>query len=557
MKNNHVASIHHQPLNRSLCLRKLSGMWLALTCVGSAGFAVAADAPVASPATAATAPYLASFPNFAPKLAPALPGDVDVALQKKLEAEKHFADVQRLFDLNAWQMFLALNWPTNDAGQPAPNLADTNFGAPHWTLFRESSDIFRVDGKTPAACRLPAEKQALSLARDTTVAPMHGLPPLPPLLQNASISPRASRVLANVSAVGEIDLADLAKLTEVDQAFSGPLVDQNGNLVHYEILLDSNEVGFLCSNNLYNLNGQITYSNKVPAQTLTFPEGVDSKNWSGALEVKLAWKILDTSKGDNPNRFFNMKAQIPALDTTGKTIIWKDVTVGLVGMHIAHKTKSSPQWIWATFEQVDNLVGDSMAHPPTKASFYDPNCEICVPNVQPSSKEIPTKPVQAVRAVQIPGEKIQLNHEAQATLAKLNSVWRYYELVDTQWPTEPSAKPAPWNSGLPYAVNNKPGGNPTPVFLTNITMETYFQKGVQAACHQEELPSGVDCPAKPGTTGGDATPIFASESCMGCHSSAGIAKSWNATTKKATFGDQLSGDFSWLLQTKAKYDSGK
>lgn len=60
----------------------------------------------------------------------------------------------------------------------------------------------------------------------------------------------------------------------------------------------------------------------------------------------------------------------------------------------------------------------------------------------------------------------------------------YCQLIDTQWPTDPTAKPTPWNAGLPDAINNKPGGNPTPVFVTNITMETYFQKGAQSACNQ-------------------------------------------------------------------------
>src|SRR6202034_160551 len=31
------------------------------------------------------------------------------------------------------------------------------------------------------------------------------------------------------------------------------------------------------------------------------------------------------------------------------------LTVGLVGLHIVQKTKTRPQWIWSTFEQVDNV----------------------------------------------------------------------------------------------------------------------------------------------------------------------------------------------------------
>ena len=66
-------------------------------------------------------------------------------------------------------------------------------------------------------------------------------------------------------------------------------------------------------------------------------------------------------------------------------------------------------------------------------------------------------------------------------------------------------------------------------------METFFQKGNQPATHLiETMPKS------------DIT-IYGSESCMGCHSSApiynGIDEKGNYTTK-----DQLSGDFSWLLQ---------
>ena len=68
--------------------------------------------------------------------------DVDIALKQRLEQTRDFAKVQREFDLNAWQMFLALNWPTNDQGQSAPRIEDAGFGPPHWSLWHNSSAIF-------------------------------------------------------------------------------------------------------------------------------------------------------------------------------------------------------------------------------------------------------------------------------------------------------------------------------------------------------------------------------------------------------------------------------
>lgn len=60
--------------------------------------------------------YLKNFPNFNKALTSPFPGDVDTALQQRLAKEKKFAEIQRLFDLDAWQMFVAVNWPTNNEG---------------------------------------------------------------------------------------------------------------------------------------------------------------------------------------------------------------------------------------------------------------------------------------------------------------------------------------------------------------------------------------------------------------------------------------------------------
>jgi hypothetical protein len=493
-------------------------------------------------------PYLAAFPNFAPIPTPPFPGDVDTKLKKKYDDAKQFAEVQRLFDLDAWQMFLALNWPTNGQGQPAALITDYKFGPPHWTLWQTSSQIYRSDGKRPVACG-PAPNAALEATAQRPAPLLRGLPLM---AKPANVDPRSVLLLGNLSAVGNISIVDLSEgHGETNQAFSGPLIDQNGNFVHFDIALDPHEVSYICETGIYTINGQEDFSKKNNS-TLTFPSGTDGADWSGSTELKFAWKIIDQSKGDQPDRFFTMTAIIPTAD--GGT---RQVQVGLVGMHIGHKSQSSPQWIWATFEQVDNLVGDTMAHPPIKASFYDPGCQICVPNLDPEVTGDTTTPVQAVRAIPIPGEKQSLNAQAQAALKALGSVWQYYQLIDTQWPIDPTAKPTPWNAGLPDALNNKPGGRPTPVFLTNITMETYFQAGVQAACHQEELPHSVACPSGDVTASNvpkavaDATQVFASESCMGCHSSAGFFKTFDAKTGSGVTWPQLSGDFSWLPAQKA------
>ena len=87
----------------------------------------------AKPVKPAGPSYLAAFPNFAPDITAQFPGDVDVSLKTRLEKEQKFAEVQREFDLYSWQLFLALNWPTDNEGKAAPKLTDTALKRPKGT----------------------------------------------------------------------------------------------------------------------------------------------------------------------------------------------------------------------------------------------------------------------------------------------------------------------------------------------------------------------------------------------------------------------------------------
>jgi len=537
-------------------LNRISALWMTAPVV-VATFQLASVSAAASPATPT---YLDAFPNFNPALSTTLPGDVDIAIKTRLEKEKKFAEVQRLFDLWSWQAFITLNWPANNQGQFAPNLDDTSFGPPKWTAWYESTSIFRQDGGVPASCAKAPTTQMLSLTRDASL-------PVARDLKAFSVpkefDKRKVRLLGNISAVGETSPATLATakgqkpeaLEDIKQAFTAPLIDQNGNYVFYEIQIDPNEVGYICTNKLYNINGQVAFTGGNANKKADLPSGIDTKDGSGSWELKFAWRIL--TKGDDKTRFLWSDAIVPTVGGVcpDHQPPQKDqcaVQVGLVGMHIGHKTQSSPQWIWSTFEQVDNLSVDNVAHPSLKPSFFDPNCPICVPNQAPAKNGdnwATTPPTQVSRAIPIPADKVALNDQAAAALGKTNAALRFYELIDSQWPTDPSAAPAKPSGGLPGAIENKPSGNPTPVFLTNVTMETYFQVGVQPACQQEE---NVSCPAGSWLTANqakaatvDMTSVFASESCMGCHSSAGLF----ITPKKSS--GQLMGDFSWLFTQKA------
>jgi hypothetical protein len=111
-----------------------------------------------------------------------------------------------------------------------------------------------------------------------------------------------------------------------------------------------------------------------------------------------------------------------------------------------------------------------------------------------------------------------------------------------------------------------------PVYLVNTTMESYFQAGLQPAGPLEEddrLPAGffADAPAERVTP--DRTPVFGTESCVGCHFSAGAVVAFKRDQngallrdasgakvpiygKNASFGQTGNAGYFWQLQLKAR-----
>jgi hypothetical protein len=174
------------------------------------------------------------------------------------------------------------------------------------------------------------------------------------------------------------------------EAFGGPLVDQNGNWVRFQMRVNHEEFDYIYKNGLYSLDDQISFSHRPDNNHVELPLNEGSSK-HGAMEIKLAWKELGT--GDDPNRFFTRKlsAQVSEpLGPDGKPAKPRKFLAGLVGMHIAMRTQSSPEWIWATFEQIDNVPDPD--HPVAHPSFYNPH----------PSKPLPENQLPPANAVQDP-----------------------------------------------------------------------------------------------------------------------------------------------------------
>ncbi len=477
---------------------------------------------------------------------PDIPVDVDPAIQAKLKQENKIYELNEAFNRYSWQAFMAIQWPVKKDGTPLPKFTDA--GDPSWLGWKEAFQVYRADGLKPAPWGAKRTASGLNLP-------------------NEALEDYDSRLVLSSSTPTHPDNFNIAD--EVDQAFAGKLFDQNGNVVVYEVLMNETEFDYVMENALYNKNGQLNYTST--GAIADFPAGDYAQGFLGAVEIKFAWKILEDT--DIKSRYFTDEGWV--YNAAGKLV---KKPIGLIGMHISQKTPTGKQWVWSTFEHIDNLEENvveidgkrKVIHP----TLRDPQCEICPVNFDATNAttfeyktdtkgnywqlkdstgtniEGPhtwaseqTMKTQAFRVVDIPVRVENINTTMQAYFAQEGSVWQYYRLIDTQYPLDQNALPGPHgkdDNTVPESVVNKPGGNPNLALLTNITMETFFQLGNQSGSNLMEgnPPNG--------------TQIFGSESCMGCHSSAGMY-TWidgNATKNSG----QLSGDFSWLLG-KAQWDS--
>jgi hypothetical protein len=541
----------------------------------SAALALAADP---APSTAL---------EFPKPLGAELPYDVNLAALRALstapgQVEPPFAiqdanipAAQRWFDIFSWQTFIALNWPALNDGRPNKTSSLADSSTPRvWEYYVDASEVYRKDGAAPRSW-----KDAVAASRKKTfwMSGMSlGTPPDVPNGDGGYVLP----VLGGSS--GSL------------QAFTGPLIDQQGKWVRYQAAMNDIEFDYVVKNALYNLEGQSAFTAK---NRISFPanEGVTRH---GSMEIKMSWKQL--SARDDPSRFFVRSARVVPL--TGPSFT---TNFGLVGMHITARTQSAPTWIWATFEHVDNTNTDSLqkdrqGHSIRPTFFNTDNPTIPVNTLAPKNAQpvrqynpasgkqdgpevytswdesLTVNPTQVTMVLPIPKATAELNAQVRAALQNLRSVFQYYELIGTQWPSAPSS-PALTNGVANQAdgrllpsshesIVYKIPGKVVPVFLVNTTMETFFQAGNQPAgpnADDYRLPAGLFA---------DPNTVFATESCAGCHFSAGACVGFKKDPygryltqtvdkrkyrvpifgQNAVRGQMGDADYSWLMQLRAQ-----
>lgn len=380
----------------------------------------------------------------------------------------------------SWQSFIALNWSINQSETSDTGKMLGDMGPVAWQAMMDPADVFLPKGEKPVW---------------TPGTDVRGCESVDGRRPNMS-SAKASESL--VEAVQTFGMPEGVE-EFLEAGIFQPLIDRHLNYAVYEIRLNRDAFSDIVNVN----NRWYDAMEQRKATSLTFTSGaIDGP--VGALEIKIAWRVFPPNvKPTVLERYFVAKAPIfvPARHSaTEKDLCIEDATLGMVGFHILHKTASRPQWIWSTFEHVDNVTVGPEAPPGLKPTFSDPRCPVdqCPVNEVPplesykyiwmteqdtsggyarAHRDVANVPTQAVRVDQ---------HDTNAVNDRWHkklggSVLRFYELISTQWPTEPTDRPL---------------GKPMPTSLANTTMETYLPQSSCIGCHFGAL--GVD-----GTTKSD------------------------------------------------------
>jgi len=372
---------------------------------------------------------------------PAMPADVCIP--------DGFTDVPvNYFDDYSWHAFLAMVWPAAP-GHRGVAAASRPVGASGPRVFETLKslwEVFHQDGSAP-----DPDFQAYDTADHNAckATPQFG-----------------DVVLASFSGIDDIGQAGAGELT-------APLAAQNGRYVRYQTLYNQAAFEFIVRHQYY-LRGNLPKvpSPRPPVPVIAFP--------AGSIIVKAAWVDMAGFPAEQVKRYYTRSAVVrePGTDTCAR------VTVGLVGLHIMQKTASRPQWIWSSYEQIDN-VPPSRFGDPVRFTFHDAT-QAAMPaenplRLVPLAGE-PVRPFNVERPffARVHPKTELTNYQYQELLRK--TVWQYYGIVVTQWPRMEG------NQALPVAAsqngditNTFPGAGAFSAFA-NTSMETFDQGRPQLGC---------------------------------------------------------------------------
>jgi hypothetical protein len=344
------------------------------------------------------------------------------------------------FDDFSWKAFIAMVWPAlqGQRGVPDPKQTVGGPGPRVFETYKALYEMFHSDGSAPASWN--------------------------------DFDPASYNPCDVAVGWGDLTLGSFSKFSDMGQAgfgsLVGPLVAQNTTYVRFLTTYNMVEYKQIVSGEWY-----------VRAKLPTPPASITFDN--GAIDTKSAW--MDMSGASHPERYYTRTAWV--LDpVTGECSQKK---VGLVGLHMVVKTPSRPQWIWSTFEQVDNvppLQPDTTGAFGSGTSNFNDGTGAPMPQKNPYPLQ---RVLEAPTAAPFNVERLKPIHPSTKTTnaayraALHGTVWENYQLVATQWPIVPNSPSTPGTP--PNTFPGTPAPNDSTAF-SNVTLETFDQKSVFTSC---------------------------------------------------------------------------
>ncbi len=434
--------------------------------------------------------------------------------------ESPFPDVQQynIYEF-MWRSFVALNWPN------VP-ITTTKIDG-HWVI--DSGHRGKPDSSKKIYYTLPDGVTLPLRVWETYKEPYEIFlepsqwysdypkwnTPRPPPPGGATVDTGARRLLRYPVGLTEYT-------TDVNQPYffpsaTGPLIDQNGHIVRYEVAVNQAFFTYVRTFAYYSAGTQMrAVDNWINGRESAFqrpPFGNPAElgqggylenlpNWAqqGMVDVKAAWKVLD--EDDDRTRYLNRHIVV---DDEGTTQL-----MGLVALHILRYTpndydeakKIDGKFVAATFEQVDNVsVEPNSGLKPSFNNGLPPDSVECafgfkgeIPSLE---GEIPP-PVGIYRVASLPEMVQNINEVFQASLPE--SVFRYYQLIGTQNKYLGTEVFKSTECPTRHPLKRTPGGHEGPVTgvytntnnLINAALESYSQTNFSCIlCHVRARPIGV------------------------------------------------------------------
>ena len=357
----------------------------------------------------------------------------------------------------------------------------------------------------------------------------------------------------------------------LDQMFQGGLQAQSGDnnsapqLIRFAVKANHVQYGYVAQNKFF-LPGNKTVpaNNNVKAFTARPPVAPQAPFISflpGTVEVKSAWRPL--TRFDNPSHFRLQTVRFYENKGTNKTPCYFEEQWGLIALHIIQKTPTAPAFIYATFEQGENIRQPDA----TLVEDIDGNVVNPIPGAGPTTPSMsyadsPTAPKVTTngpfctpdknlyfkdnardtgltgggsicvnqRYEPIPSDVVAVNKIAHQAITDYNtaqnvqsSPWAFYKLVSVQ------ASPFDVSTISP----TDPVHGPAVFFQANIVVETdytlqQFLGRISTSPNGSGAPTSEPIAGAPPpnvvtpATGGGVVGVNMG-GCMGCHGNAQIA----------------------------------